>query len=528
MKIESLPPLEDARALNEQVRAARMAVMDAGRPDAIARQHAAGKQSARERIATLCDAGSFREMGALVQAARETEVDAALQAPADGVLVGTAHVAGRPVALTANDASVLGGSSGKVGMAKLARISQLAVDAGMPLVRILEGGGHRIQEGQDARHFAASYGIFQTLSHASGWIPMAAGVFGAGFAGPANHAALSDFVVMIRGKSTIGMAGPALVKAGVGESVDKEALGGADVQADVHGIVDLAVDSEEACIEAIRRFLSYFPQNARAPLPIVPCDDPSDRSCDELMDIVPANRRRAYDVLRVVECIADAGSIFELKPTFASNMVTALARLHGRPVGIIANNPRHLGGMINAAACDKAARFIALCDAFGLPLVYLIDVPGFAIGTAAEQTGLARRSARLLAELGQATVPRVSVTLRKGYGLGYYAMCGGRLFEPDGCVIWPTAEICAMSVEGAVDIAFRKDIEAAADTAAYRQTLIDGFRTRLGPLRAAEHFGVDDVIDPAQTRKYLIDTLAIAPARRPNRAPPKFRAVPPI
>lgn len=518
---------KDSRALREEIENARAAVMDDARHESVKKRHSRGQPTAREYIDMLCDPGTFDENGVLVQPARDAEDDAALVAPADGMIVGMARLEGRPVAVTANDAMTLGGSSGKVGMAKLKRTVAQAIECGTPLVRLLDGGGHRIQEGQDARHFAQAEGAFQQLADASGWVPIAAAVMGPGFAGPTNHAAMSDFVVMLKG-ATMGMAGPALVKAGTGEDIDKEELGGYRVQTELHGIADLAVDGPEQALDAIRKFLSYLPSNAQAPLPIVESGDPADRRCEELYDIVPANLRRGYDMRKVIDIIADRGSVFEMKPGFAKNMIAAFARLGGRPVGIIANNPMHLGGMINAAACDKAAHHIAVCDAFGLPLVYLIDVPGFAIGSGAEKTALARRSAKLLHELGNATVPRFSVVLRKGYGLGYYAMCGGRLFEPDAALAWPTAQICAMSVEGAVDVAYRKIYEAAPDPAAKRQELIEQTTMRLGPLRAAEHFGVDDVIDPADTRTRLIRRMEFAPARRNRTRPPKFRSIAPI
>jgi propionyl-CoA carboxylase beta chain len=261
---------------------------------------------------------------------------------------------------------------------------------------------------------------------------------------------------------------------------------------------------------------------------VVETDDPPDRAEEELLHVVPTNRRKSYDVRRVVELVADRESVFDLKPTFARNVVTALARLAGRAVGFVANQPLHIAGMLDADACEKAAHFVALCDAFGLPLVYLIDIPGFAIGPAAERTTLGRRSAKLLFELGHATVPRASVVLRKGYGFGYFAMCGGRSFGADLCVAWPSAEICAMSVEGAVDVAYRRDYEAAADPEAKRAELIATFRAQLGAVRGAEHFGIDDVIDPRHTRSLLIRTFSRCAPRREAHLPRKHRAIPPI
>ena len=281
--------------------------------------------------------------------------------------------------------------------------------------------------------------------------------------------------------------------------------------------------------DAIKRYLSFLPSNARQALPTAVSNDPREQRAEAVFDLVPANTRKAYDVRKVIALIADQGSCFELKPTFAGNIVTSFARLGGKPVGFIANQPLKLGGMLNAAACEKAAHFIALCDAFGLPLIYLVDIPGFSIGSPAERTTLGRRSAKLLYELGHATVPRISVILRKGYGLGYLAMCGGRSFDADACLAWPTAEICAMSIEGSVDVAYRKDYERAADPAARRQELIDGIRSNISALRAAAGFGVDDIIDPRDTRAHLIDILDQALPRRVNNdMPPKFRSIVPI
>ncbi len=515
------------RALLSQVEARRLSVQDAARPQAVARQRADGKKTARERIEALCDPGSWREFGALVTAAGDTEVSRDLDAPADGILTGLAMIDGRWVVISSQDFTVYGGSSSVIGSLKLARAVDKAIGSGLPLIRLLEGGGHRIQEGLDARHFSSSKGIFDALTHASGWVPVVAAMLGPCFAGPTNHAALADYVVMVRGVATMGMAGPALVKAGTGEDVDKEALGGVALQVDETGAADLAVDSEEECFAAIRRYLSYLPSNARALPPTVGSGDPSDRRDEALLDLVPANLRKSYDMRKVVAVLADAGGVLEIKPTHARNIVTAFVRFDGRPAGIIANNPLFAAGMLDGNACDKAAHFIAICDAFGLPLIYLVDVPGFSIGSAAERNRLPRRSARLIHEIGNASVPRLSIVLRKGYGLGYVAMCGGRGFGADACFAWPTAEICAMSVEGAVDIAYRKDIQAAADPAQRRAELIEGFKDRLGALRAAEHFGIDDVIDPRDTRRLIIETLRTAPARRALNLPPKYRSIAP-
>jgi propionyl-CoA carboxylase beta chain len=520
---------ENGRDRMAAIEAKRRSIGDEARAPAIARQHQLGKLSARQRIAHLVDPQSFREVGGLVEPAPASSDDEVVEAPADGIVTGGARIDGRPVSLCAFDFTVVGGSNGKTGGLKMQRMMTQALDNGLPFVMLFDGGGHRIQEGLDSRHFATGSLSFQIQAHLSGWVPMTAAILGPGFAGPSNYAALADFVVMVRGTSTMGIAGPALVKAAIGEDLDKEALGGAEVQADRYGIADLAVDNDAAALDAIRRFLSYLPSNAGLAPPVLPCDDPAERREESLLDIVPDNPRRAYDVRRVIAGVMDRDSVFELKPSYARNIVTSLARLDGRPVGIIANQAQQLGGALDSPACEKAAHFVSLCDAYGLPLVYLVDMPGFLVGSAAERSGLARRSGRLLYELGHATVPRFSVVLRKGYGLGYIAMCGGRSFDADLSVAWPTAEICAMSVEGAVDVAYRKEIRGAADPEAKRIELIDRFKRRLGALRAAEGFGIDDIIDPRHTRPVLIEALRrAAPRRQRNLAPPKRHGISPI
>ncbi len=521
-------PETGSRDLLKQIEIARQDVLDEGRPDAVAKRRSFDMMTARERVSALVDDGVIREFGSLVEPHRDNELNRDLVAPADGIITGTGKIDDRYVNVVAHDYTVYGGSSGKVGGLKLARAVQRSIDRGLPIVMLLEGGGHRIQDGMNAAHFAGASPVFQNMARTSGWIPSVAAMMGQGFAGPTNYSALSDFVVMVRGKATMGMAGPALVKAGTGVEISKEDLGGAKRQASQQGIADLAVDSEEECLEAVRKFLSYLPSNARAPLPIVPCDDPADRRDDSLFDLIPADSRKVYDVRKVIDVIADKDSVFELKPEFARNIVTSFMRLDGRPVGVVANQTLRKGGILDTPACEKASHFIALCDAFGLPLVFLVDVPGFSIGPSAEESGLGRRSGRLFFEIGIATVPRVSVVLRKGYGGGYFAMAGGRSFEADAAYAWPTAEICAMSIEGAVDVAFRREYQSAEDPANKRQEMIDRIKTQTAALGAARDFGIDDVIDPRDTRALLIETFNTTPRRRPDRNPPRFRAISPI
>jgi acetyl/propionyl-CoA carboxylase alpha subunit/acetyl-CoA carboxylase carboxyltransferase component len=504
------------------VRSHHQALLDAERPEAAQKQHARGALTVRERIAGLCDTGSFQEFGGLI---RNEKVENA--APADGVVTGTARIDGRPVMVMAQDFTVFGGSSGHLGGDKMERAAAIARRQGLPVVMLLDGGGHRIQDGQSSRAYASAVRIFHDFAEMSGWVPMVSAVLGAGFAANTNYSAMADLVVMVRGQSTMGLAGPALVKAGTGEVTTADALGGTSVQVDRQGLADLGVANEQDAFAAIRRFLSYLPSNAGIAPPLA-SDWAEPVVQKPLESIVPANTRRAYDMRDVVSAIADADSIFELKPTFAANVLTSFARIGGRPVGIIANQPLVQGGMLDAWACEKAAHFIALCDAYGLPLIYLADIPGLSIGSGAEATTLGRRSAKMLFELGHASVPRISIILRKGYGLGYLAMAGGRSFDADGCFAWPTAEICAMSVEGSVDVAYRSTYERAENPAAKRQELIQAIRAQISPIKAAEGFGIDDVIEPGETRARILEILERSPLRRHRALPPKVRAIPPI
>jgi len=516
-----------ARRLAADIAAAKAAVADDARPEAMAKRVRDGKMSARARVDLLLDPGSFLEVGALAGPHRDNPWNADIEAPSDGNVTGMGRIEGRPVSVVAHDFTVHGGSVGIAGSLKNNAAVERATEAGAPLVMLVEGGGHRIQDGQNSRHFAAGTRIFHVMGLNSGWTPMCVAVLGSGFAGPTNYASLADFVVMVRGASEMGMAGPALVKAGMGEEIDKEGLGGASIQVDKYGMADLGVADEAEALAAVRRFLSYLPSNSNQAPPVAPSVPPS-IPAEDLLDLVPAEQRKAYDVRKVIDAIFDGASRFEMKPTYARNIVTCFARLDGKPVAVVANQPMSRAGMLDARAVEKAARFVALADAFGLPLITLIDVPGFAIGSAAEASGLARRSGRLFFEMAHATVPRISVALRKGYGSGYIAMGGGRSFACDFAFAWPTAEICAMSVEGAVDVAFRREVAAADDPAARRAELIAETRSRIGAAHAAEGFGIDDVIDPRETRDKLIQAFAMLPPRRPDPGPPKRRAISPI
>jgi acetyl-CoA carboxylase carboxyltransferase component len=523
----------DMATLIEQVREAREAVGDEGRPGAVDRQHSEGKLTARERIDYLCDEGTFDEIGRLAAPYPTTPEVYDWEredAPADGIVTGIGDVDGRPVAVMATDYTVKGGSIGHTGGRKIGRVADLAIDRGLPFVQLHDGGGHRIQEGLDAAPFASGDDGFANRQETmSGWVPTVAAMMGPAFAAGTNFAAYCDFVPIVRGTGTMGVAGPALVKAALGVDLSKEELGGAEFQTAETGMADLAVADDEACLDAIRRYLSYLPRNARREPPRTDdWDPPTDEQRERLAEAVPADTSKGFDVGEIVDGIVDRGSFFEKKPRYARNVITGFARLAGRPVGIIANNPRIKAGTVDTPMSDKAAHFASVCDAFGLPIVTLVDIPGVLPGPDSERAGVARHAAKLPFELNRATVPRLNVVLRRGYGFGYVAMGAGRSTDTDLTVVWPSAEIAAMGIEGAVDIAYRRAIETADDPEAARERMIAEFTERTSAIRAAEHAGVDGVIEPAETRARLVRALERGREPRDDDWPPKKHSITPI
>jgi acetyl-CoA carboxylase carboxyltransferase component len=359
----------------------------------------------------------------------------------------------------------------------------------------------------------------------SGVVPMVAAMMGPGAAGTAYIPALADFVPMVKGTSHMALGGPPLVKAVVGEDVTAEELGGSKVHTEISGVADLEVVDDAAGIDAVKEYLSFFPSSNLEPPPVRPCDDPADRMDETLLTMVPDSARRAYDVKKVIASVVDHGHFFEIKPGWARNLVTALARLGGHPVGVVANQPMVLGGALDVDAADKAARFIMLCDAFGIPLVFLQDVPGFLVGSKVERQGIIRHGAKMLYAVSEATVPKLTVVLRKAYGAGYFVMCG-KAYEPDLIVAWPTAEISVMGPEGGTNIIFRKEIAAAANPDEERARRVDEFRRLINPYIAAGGAFIDDVIDPRETRPLLIRALAMARTKKVERPWKKHGVMP--
>lgn len=498
---------------------------DTARTEAVARQHALGKRTARERIALIADDGTFVEIGAL--ATPEVE-EGGTPLYADALITGLADVDGRPVVVVSSDFTVAGGSNGDLGNEKLRRCWELAATRGIPVVMIFDGGGHRIQEGLDARRFAFGFDFQQMLTRLSGWVPLVSAIMGPAYGQPTLTAALCDYVVAVRGMASIGMAPPRVVRGATGEEVDTDALFSADAQMSF-GVVDLAVDDEVDAVDAVRAYLSLLPQNADGGSSNTAASSPPYGLAGRIDDLVPADLRRGYDMCEVIEALVDEDSVVELKTGFARNMLTALAAIDGRTVGILANQPLHRAGMLDADAADKAAHLVSLCEAFALPVLVMMDLPGLAVGAEAERKGLARSAARLTLELGSTTVPTVTILVRKGYGGGFIVMSGGRTFHPELVIAWPHAESGAMPVDAAVGLVYRREIAAADDPDAARQRLVEMHGANLGAVRAAEGFAVDAVVRPSQTRQLVAATLRTLPRRRLMQTlTPRHRPVSPL
>jgi acetyl-CoA carboxylase carboxyltransferase component len=498
-------PLSD---LTEQLHERREVAKLGGGEEKIAKQHERGKLTARERIALLVDEGSFVEMGIhgrphFAQRAMEGK-----EAPADGVITGWGDVDGRPCCVAAYDFTVMAGSMGMTGELKVTRLREMALSKRMPFIWLLDSAGARIQEAAGSL-FAGSGHLFREEVEMSGVIPMVAAMMGPCAAGTAYIPALADFVPMVSGQGAMALAGPHLTKAVTGEDITMEELGGAKVHCRKSGVGDLEVKDDEECIWAVKRYLSYFPTNCELKPPVIESADPDDRQSEKLMEIVPDSSRQPYDMYEVIREIVDDGEFFDIKPKFARTLITCFTRFGGQPAGIVANQPKHLAGILDNDSADKAARFINLCDAFNIPLVFLQDVPGFMVGSKVEHEGIIRHGAKMLYAVSRATVPKVTVVVRKAYGAGYYVMCG-KAYEPDLIVAWPGAEISVMGAEGAVNIIGRSMIEASEDPEATRESMLNAVREQIDPYIAAGNAVIDDVIDPRETRPTIVKALRMA------------------
>jgi acetyl-CoA carboxylase carboxyltransferase component len=486
-----------------------------GGEEKIALQHERGKLTARERIDLLVDPGTFVEIGIHAGPHFSQRAMEGRDAPADGVITGWGDVEGRACAIAAYDFTVMAGSMGMTGELKVGRLREMALQKRMPLIWLLDSAGARIQEAAGSL-FAGSGHLFREEVTMSGVVPLVAAMLGPCAAGTAYIPGLSDFVPMVVGQGAMALAGPHLTKAVTGEDISMEDLGGAKVHCRKSGVGDLEVADDAECIDAVKRYLSYFPSNCEERPPIRETADPDDRMSETLLDIVPESNRHPYDMYEVIEEIVDDGEWFDIKPKFAKTIITCLARFGGQPVGIVANQPKQLGGILENDSADKAARFVNLCDAFSIPLVFLQDVPGFMVGSKVEHAGIIRHGAKMLYAVSRATVPKVTVVIRKAYGAGYYVM-NGKAYEPDLIVGWPSAEISVMGAEGAVNIIGRSAIEASDDPDATREAMLEQVRQSIDPYIAAKNALIDDVIDPRETRPTIIRALRMAKDKRIER-----------
>jgi len=503
------------RPLAEDLHERREKIKLGGGPEKIAAQHAKEKLTARERLDLLIDEGTFVELGIHGRPHFSQRAMDGKEAPADGVVTGYGKVDGRLVAVAAYDFTVMAGSMGMTGELKVTRLRDLALTKRIPIVWLLDSAGARIQEAVGSL-FAGSGHLFREEVVMSGVIPQVAALMGPCAAGTAYIPGLADFVPMVKGRGSMALAGPHLVRAAIGEDVTQEELGGSRVHCRKSGVGDLEVADDQECIERIKQYLSYFPSNCEQAPPVVATEDPIDRGDEQLLAVLPDSNRKPYDMYEVIQRIVDDGIYFDIKPQFARTIITCLGRFGGRPAGIIANQPKQLGGILDNDSSDKAARFINLCNAYGIPLVYLMDVPGFMVGTKVEQAGIIRHGAKMLYATANATVPKVTVVLRKAYGAGYYVM-NGRAFEPDLIVAWPSAEISVMGAEGAVEIIFRKQVQEAEDPEAKRQELIESFRKIIDVYVAAGNDMIDDVIDPRETRLTICRALELSERKHVER-----------
>jgi acetyl-CoA carboxylase carboxyltransferase component len=495
-----------------------------GDPRTLDRQHALGKLTARERLERLLDDGSFTEVD-IYRRHRATGFKLADHRPhTDGVVAGSGLIHGRRVFVYAQDFRIFGGSLGEAHAAKIHKVMDLALAAGAPLIGLNDGGGARIQEGVTA--LAGFGGIFRRNVLASGVIPQISVVLGPCAGGAAYSPALTDFLFMVRDSAQMYITGPDVVKAVTGESVSHSQLGGASVHAARSGVATFVHDDEETCLEEVRYLVSLLPSNNQELPPAYASSEAAERASDRLAELVPVDPYQPYDMRDVIAEVVDDGEFLELQEEWAPNVLCALSRIDGHVVGIVGNQPLVQAGVLDIHASEKAARFVRTCDAFNIPLVTLVDVPGFLPGVDQEHQGIIRHGAKLLFAYCEATVPRIQMILRKAYG-GAYIVMDSRSIGADLSFAWPTNEIAVMGAEGAVNVIFRKEIAAADDPAALREELVTEYTEQLvHPYYAAERGLVDDIIDPSDTRAVIARGLAMLrnkrealPAKKHGNAP---------
>lgn len=476
-----------------------------GGEKAIEKQHAKGKYTARERIAQLLDEGSFEELDMFVQHRCTNFGQEKKHFLGDGVVTGYGTIEGRLVYVFAQDFTVFGGSLSETMAQKICKVMDMAMKMGAPVIGINDSGGARIQEGINALSGYAE--IFQRNIMASGVIPQISGIFGPCAGGAVYSPALTDFTLMTEGTSYMFLTGPAVVKTVTGEDVSQEDLGGASVHASKSGVTHFTAETGEEGLAIIRKLLSFIPQNNLEEAPLVNCTDPIDRMDDLLNEIIPDSPNKPYDMYEVIGAIIDNGEFLEVQKDYAKNLIIGFARMNGQSVGVVANQPKYLAGVLDSNASRKGARFVRFCDAFNIPLVTLVDVPGFLPGTGQEYNGVILHGAKLLYAYGEATVPKITVTLRKSYG-GAYCVMSSKHLRGDMNYAWPTAEIAVMGPSGAVEVIFAKEVAAAEDPKACAAEKEAEYKKAFAnPYNAAQYGYIDDVIEPRNTRFRIIRAL---------------------
>jgi propionyl-CoA carboxylase beta chain len=495
-----------------------------GGRERIERQHKAGKKTARERLEVLLDKGSFAELDRFVlHQSNDFGMDAQ-RIPGDGVVTGSGRIHGRPVFAFAQDFTVFGGSLSESYARKICKIMDLAMKTGVPIIGLNDSGGARIQEGVVS--LAGYADIFLRNTLASGVVPQISAVMGPCAGGAVYSPAITDFVFMVKGSSYMFVTGPDVIKAVTHEEVSFEELGGAATHGTTSGVAHFAADSEDECLALIRELMTFLPQNNAEDPPLRPTTDPADRADPELQTVVPDQPNKPYDIKDIVRPVLDDRYFFEVQADYAPNIVIGFGRLGGRPVGIVANQPAHLAGCLDISASVKAARFVRFCDCFNIPLVTFEDVPGFLPGTAQEFGGIIKHGAKLLYAFCEATVPKLTVITRKAYG-GAYCVMSSKHIRGDANFAYPTAEIAVMGPDGAVNILYKREMDAAKDPAALKEEKTHEYREKFAnPYVAAERGYIDEVIEPRDTRHRLIQVLDVLHTKRDTNPPRKHGNIP--
>ncbi len=491
---------------------------------ALERQHAKGKLSARERLAILLDDGSFQELGALATHQVTDFGMSEKRFPGDGVITGLGKINGRRVAVYAQDFTVLGGSFSQVQAQKINRVQDLALESGIPIVGLNDSGGARVQEG--VRSLAAYGEVFARNVRSSGVIPQISVIMGPCAGGAVYSPALTDFTIMVDETSAMFLTGPGVVASVTGEQVSAQELGGAGVHAGRSGNAQFEASSEAEAIELVQLLLSYLPSNTAEEAPALVTDDSPDRMDEALNGVVPADDGLAYDMRAVLESVFDAESLLEVHKGFAPNAIVAFARLDGRPVGIVANQPAVMSGVLDIDSSDKISRFVRICDVYSIPVITFVDCPGYLPGVEQEYNGVIRHGAKIIYAYCQATVPKISVTVRKAIG-GSYVALSSKQMGADVTFAWPTAQIAVMGAEGAAPLINGRAIRQAADPDAARDQFVEEYREQfLNPYRAADLGQIDEVIEPRETRPRLIRALEVLQTKVADTVPKKHGLFP--